>query len=323
MAGPLAPLSPTAANAMKSLTQSIIQNKQLEANATSNEDALTKSSPAAKRAPTSGKKRKAEMSLDEEIAAYKADYDAIVDPDQFENDRLVSCGTIRTKINKLLDTGITNKAEFCRATGANSNSLNSFLRQKGPYGGSKSSVWYNSYAWFKQREVIGLKMPDIKRRQLEQQKNDIEDGSPSKASSSATKTSKDLPDISNIHLDREETDKVPVYDDCDEIRRKINAHMKTPGLTQAQFCRDLYAQLKAPKYKRIQSKQLTDFRGAKGSNAGAKSSVFYAAYVCFEKLRIAQGKPVTKHRLATCSMYPAGFPRDMDGRTVVWYIGAA
>ncbi|SPJ88775.1 uncharacterized protein FTOL_12669 [Fusarium torulosum] len=306
------------------LTESIIRDKQVEATAKSKENVLPFSSPAAKPTPTSGKKRKAEMSLDEEIAAYKADLDDVVSPDSFENDKLVSCSTIRTKMNKLFDSGIMSKAEFCRATGANSNSLNKFLKQKGPMGGSGSCVWYNAYAWFKQREVMGLKMPDPKKRQLEQQKkDDAAGGTPSKAPSSAAKTSKDLPDISEIYLQGEETDEVPVYDDCDEFRRKINAHMKTPGLTQAQFCCDLYAQLKAPKCKSIQPKQLTDFRVAKGSNTGAKSSVFYAAYVYFEKLRIAQGKPTTKHREHIFSIYPEGFPRDTDHRSNLYFVGAA
>ncbi|KAG5659587.1 hypothetical protein KAF25_002146 [Fusarium avenaceum] len=323
MAEPLAPLPPTVVNAMKNLTESIIRDKQAEAAASSKENTLPFSSPASKPTPTSSKKRKAELSLDEEIAAYKADLDDVVSPDSFENDQLVSCSTIRSKLNKLFDSGIMTKADFCRATGANSNSLNKFLKQKGPMGGSGSCVWYNAYAWFKQREVMGLKMPDPKKRQLEQQKkDDTANGTPSKTTSSAAKTPKDLPDLSEIYLQGEETDEVPVYDDCDEIRRKINAHMKTPGLTQAQFCRDLYAQLKAPKCKGIQSKQLTDFRGAKGSNAGAKSSVFYAAYVYFEKLRIAQGKPINKHREHIFDIYPGGFPRDADYRTT-WYIGAA
>jgi hypothetical protein len=295
----------------------------MEAVAKSKIDALSLPSSASKSTPTSGKKRKAELSLDEEIAAYKADLDDVVSPDSFENDQLASCSAIRSKLNKLFDSGIMSKAEFCRATGANSNSLNKFLKQKGPMGGSGSCVWYNAYAWFKQREVMGLKMPNLKKHQLEQQKkDDAAGGTPSKATGSAAKTAKDLPDISEIYLQGEETDEVPVYDDCDEIRRKINAHMKTPGLTQAQFCRDLYAQLKAPKCKGIQSKQLTDFRGAQGSNAGAKSSVFYAAYVYFEKLRIAQGKPINNHREHIFNIYPGGFPRDADDRTT-WFIGAA
>ncbi|KAF4471755.1 hypothetical protein FALBO_1315, partial [Fusarium albosuccineum] len=136
---------------------------------------------------------------------------------------------------------------------------------------------------------------DIKKPQPKQHRK--KEGSASKTPKPASKATKALPDISDIQLYREETDEVPVYDDCNEIRRKIKAHMKTPGLTQAQFCRDLYAQLNAPKCKGIQSKQLTDFTRAKGVSAGAKSTVFYAAYVYFEKLRIAQGKPLTKHRM--------------------------
>ncbi|KAF5231637.1 hypothetical protein FANTH_13304 [Fusarium anthophilum] len=183
----------------------------------------------------SGKKRQAELSLDEEIAAYKADLNDTIDYATFENDSLPSCNAIRTKLNKLFDSGVVNKAEFCRAT---------------------------------------------------------------------------------------ETDEVPIYDDCDEIRRKINAHMKIPSVTQAQFCRDIHAQFKAPTCKRIQSKQLSDFRKAKGSNAGAKSSVFYGAYVYFEKMRIAQKKPVTKHRDEMTFMHPGDIPRERDDRTT-WIIGAA
>ncbi|SCV50057.1 uncharacterized protein FFB14_11246 [Fusarium fujikuroi] len=189
------------------------------------------------------------------------------------------------------------KAEFCRATGANSNSLNKFLKQKGPFGGSNSAVWRNAYVWFQQREVMGLKMPDAKKRQLKQSKKEAPDGTHSKGVA--------LPDINDV----------PIFDDCDEIRRKINAHMKIPSMTQAQFCRDIYAQFKAPMCKGIQSKQLSDFRKA-------KSSVFYGAYVYFEKMRIAQKKPVTKHRVEMTFMHPGGIPRDRDDRTT-WFIGAA
>ncbi|KAG5811137.1 hypothetical protein H9Q74_013706 [Fusarium xylarioides] len=316
MPEPLAPLQPEVLNAMEALTESIIKDKQAEAAA--RKENATQKSPATKNTtPASGKKRKAELSLDEEIAAYKADLNDTIDHATFENDSLPSCNVIRTKLNKLFDSGVMNKAEFCRATGTNSNSLNKFLKQKGPFGGSNSSVWHNAYVWFQQREVIGLKMPDTKKRQLQEIKKDTLDRTPSKAT-----PTKSLPDISDIHLEGEETDEVPIYDDCDEIRRKINAHMKIPSVTQAQFCRDIYAQFKAPTCKGIQSKQLSDFRKAKGSNAGAKSSVFYGAYVYFEKLRIAQKKPVTKHRIEMAYLHPGGIPRNRDDRTT-WFIGAA
>ncbi|KAJ0136644.1 Homocysteine S-methyltransferase 1 [Fusarium oxysporum f. sp. albedinis] len=74
---------------------------------------------------------------------------------------------------------------------------------------------------------MGLKMPDAKKRQLEESKKDNVDGTPSNAA--ATKA---LPDISEIHLEGEETDVVPIYDGCNEIRRKINAHMKGKPVTK-------------------------------------------------------------------------------------------
>ncbi|GKU09410.1 unnamed protein product [Fusarium langsethiae] len=164
------------------------------------------------------------------------------------------------------------------------------------------------------REVMGLKMPDPKKRRIAEVKKSDAGGKTSKGESSA-KSSTGLPDISGIHLPHEEEDDVPIYDDCDEIRRKINAHLRTFNVTQAQFCRDLYAQFKAPKCKGIQSKQLSDFRSAKGSNCGAKSSVYYAAYVYFEKLRIAQRKPMSQHRALIMDLNPGGIPRDVDDRT--------
>ncbi|GKU16582.1 unnamed protein product [Fusarium langsethiae] len=320
MAEPLTDTNPSVTNAINALTESIIRDKQLEAIAKEN----APSKPIPKTNPTSGKKRKAEMSLDDEIAAYTADLDDVICTDDFEDDPLPSCGSIRAKMKKLFDSGVMTKADFCRATGANSNSLNNFLKQKGPYGGSGSCVWRNAYGWFKQREVMGLKMPDPKKRRIAEAKKNDANKKTSKGESSAKSPTTGLPDISDIHLPDEEEDDVPIYDDCDEIRRKINAHLRTTNVTQAQFCRDLYAQFKAPKCKGIQSKQLSDFRSAKGSNCGAKSSVYYTAYVYFEKLRIAQGKPMTQHRALIMDLNPGGMPRDIDDRTTTtWYLGAA
>ncbi|KAI8626987.1 hypothetical protein F5Y19DRAFT_443926 [Xylariaceae sp. FL1651] len=273
-----------------------------------------------------GKKRKAETSLEEDIAAYKQDLDHIVHRVQFEDEALPSCNVVRGRINKLLDAGIMNKTEFVKAIGVTSNSLNNFLRATGPMGGSGSNSYYKAWTWFRQREVAKLKMPDVKKRQKFEADATAAAASPGTTTAAAggksgaatkTKTATSLPDISSIHLPGEETDSVEVYDTCDEIRRKINAHLKTPGLTQAQFCRDLYAQWNAPRCKSIQSKQLADFRAMKGPRAGAKSSVFYAAYVYFEKLRIAQKKPKTAHRenMEERWMDEGGFDLEQDHRT--------
>ncbi|KAI1767916.1 hypothetical protein GGR53DRAFT_518157 [Hypoxylon sp. FL1150] len=243
---------------------------------------------------SASRKRKAETSLDEEIAAHKGNLDDVVSTDEFEDEQLPTCQAVRDRINKMLDAGIMNKSEFAKAMG-------------------NSTVYYNAWAWFRQREVAGLKMPDVKRRQIEEDKAcgpSSGGGTASKATATAP-----LPDITWIYLAGEEEDEVLVYDTCDDVRRKINAHLKTPGVTQAKFCRDLYAQLREPKVKGISPKQLANFRGQKGPRTGAESTVFYTAYVHFEKLRVARGKPTTKHREDMELIWPRGFDRTADHRT--------
>ncbi|KAI1090777.1 hypothetical protein F5B19DRAFT_494049 [Rostrohypoxylon terebratum] len=177
---------------------------------------------------------------------------------------------------KLLDAGIMTKAEFCKAIGCSSvNTLNAFLRQTGPNGGSSSSAYYNAWAWFRQREVANLKMPDVKKRQS-QEAGAAGSAARGPASKAAAAGVTSLPDISNIVLPGEEVDDVSVWDTCDEVRKKINAHLRTTGMSQAQFCREIFAQLHQPKIKSIQSKQLNDFLKGKGPRTGAKSTVFYS-----------------------------------------------
>ncbi|KAF3059335.1 Glucan endo-1,3-beta-glucosidase BGN13.1 [Daldinia childiae] len=267
--------------------------------------------PAPKVAATAGKKRKSETSLDDDIAAYKQDLSHI------ETDHLfmdMSCNQVRGKINKLLDSDIMKKGEFCHAIGSNFKSINLFLSKRGSMDGAGSMVYNVAWQWFKQREMAGLKMPDVKKRQKTEAAAAAAAGS--SGASKATVPLVSGTDINNVSLPGEETDSVPVYDTCDEVRRKINAHLKTPGLTAAQFCRDIYAQLRQPKGKCFQSKQLADFRGKKGATSGCTSPVFYTAYVYFEKKRIAEGKPKNPHRLKMESLWATrgGVDRQHDGR---------
>jgi len=94
----------------------------------------------------------------------------------------------------------------------------------------------------------------------------------------------------------EESDSVEAYDSCDEVRRKINAHLRKPGITQAQFLKTIAAQFHARRAMKLQSKQLNDFR-AKGADAGNTSAGFYGRYVFFEKVKVKEGRPKSKHRV--------------------------
>lgn len=219
-----------------------------------------------------------------------------------------SCNQVRSQIRRYLDSG-AKVGEFSQALGVSSNSLNNFLRQNGPMKGSGSDAYQEAWAFFKRREIAGVKKPtkkqksDANEQDTEEKGTSGKDATEKKAKASASRKIKEAGnsagvDISGVQLLGEESDSVPVQDTCDEIRRKINAHLKQEGVTQAQFCRDMQGMLQSSGgASKIQGTQLTSFRSKKGPRAGATSSVYYAAFVFFEKERIAKGMKKTKHRV--------------------------
>lgn len=122
-------------------------------------------------------------------------------------------------------------------------------------------------------------------------------GAAKKTKKAAASRNGNVEDVSDIHLDGDETDNVPVYDTCDEIRRKLTAYLHREGVTQAALLRMIHTELReGKKTSRLQSSQLTRFLQMRGANTGNTSVLFYASYVYFEKLRVKQGKPKSKHR---------------------------
>lgn len=207
-----------------------------------------------------------------------------------------SCNQIRGMIRRFLESGQMKKGEFSNAIGVSTKSLSSFLAQNGPMKGAESLSYGNAWEFFKKRELAGVKAPKKP-----------------KASVASGSSAAQIPDISSISLPGEENNNVQVYETCDEVRKKINAHLVKPGVTQASFCRELTAQLHTGT--KIQSKQLADFRSKKGPRMGNTSSVFYAAYVYFEKIRLAEKKPKSKHREEMEKVWTAegGFDRVHGG----------
>ncbi|KAH7070466.1 hypothetical protein BKA63DRAFT_398569, partial [Paraphoma chrysanthemicola] len=168
--------------------------------------------------------------------------------------------------------------EFQKAIGVSSPTYSRFMSQNGPYKGAGSDVYMLAWAFFKKRELRGIKtVANKKAKKIEPGDKDA------------------VPSVQNVVLEGEMEDNVPVFDTCDEIRRKINAHLKKPGVTQAAFLRDIAAQYHT-ETKKLQSSQLSGFRSKKGPYAGNTSVIFYGAYVFFEKLRIKEKKPKSKKR---------------------------
>ncbi|KAF2636503.1 hypothetical protein P280DRAFT_473052 [Massarina eburnea CBS 473.64] len=213
--------------------------------------------------------------------------------DELENMAMDNCDVVRRKIRALIDSNEMKVGEFQKAIEVNSKGYSLFMTQNGPFKGAGSTVYAKAWTFFKKRELRGIVTQKKKKAR-------VSEGDPAEAGAAGSnKASKqgDV-DISGVTLDKEMEDQVEVYDSCDEIRRKINLYLRNPTTTAAHFLRTIASQYHTcVPPKRIQSKQLNDFRSKKGADAGNTSSVYYGAYVYFEKLRIAEGKPKSKHRL--------------------------
>lgn len=192
--------------------------------------------------------------------------EASVDLDDFNVEDLPmteNCDQVRRKINRMLDAGGMTKTAFAAAIGVSMKSLANFLAMHGAFKGANSASYDNAWAYFKKREMAGLKLPVKKAAKMAKTDDaaaTTSDATPTPISTTSTTATTKAPagtkkaqtssagvDISAIHLDGEEDDRVPIFDSCDEVRRKINAHLKKPGVTQAQFCRDILARTWPPR----------------------------------------------------------------------------
>ncbi|KAI1653249.1 hypothetical protein F4813DRAFT_375213 [Daldinia decipiens] len=203
------------------------------------------------------------------------------DPRLYEIDE--TCNEIRQKIKDFNQGGNMNVGDFQKAIGVSSGAYQRFMNQSGTYKGKDCDTYRKAFTLFKKRELQGLKAVPPKR--------------PRKSESEAL-------DVSDIKLYGEDTQSVPVYDTCDEVRKKIRAFLRKPDISQSAFCRAIAKSF--PGEKRIQSRQLNCFLDKKGPMSGNTSSVFYGAYVFFEKLRIKQGRPKSEMRQEMEKFHPNG-----------------
>ncbi|KAI1211161.1 uncharacterized protein F4807DRAFT_419228 [Annulohypoxylon truncatum] len=196
-----------------------------------------------------------------------------------------TCNQIRSKIKNFIEGGNMKVSEFQRAIKVTPSTYQRFMRQNGTYEGSESVVHGRAFAFFKKRELQGLRTSPPKKPK----KSEVTKG----------------PDVGDIELAGEDTQEVPVHDTCDEIRKKIRAFLRKPDVSQAAFCRMISTSFPQEERK-VQSRQLKAFLDKKGSMAGNTSPVFYGAYVFFEKQRIKDGKPKSEMRLEMENIHPNG-----------------
>jgi hypothetical protein len=204
-----------------------------------------------------------------------------VKPEDAAVDR--SCDEVRQQISRLIDCREFTIVSFCQKIGVSRNSYYNFMGQNGAWKGQKGDTFPSALWYLQQREAEGIMLPTKKKNR--------------KRKGNERKTVK-----SEVELDGEKEDKVPVFDTCKEIRRKINVYLRQPSNTQSSLLVALSSQFHQTKT-RLNSSQLVRFRHARGPNVGNTNPVFYAAYVFFEKERLRSKKPKLKIRMEMEEIY--------------------
>jgi hypothetical protein len=200
---------------------------------------------------------------------------------------------IRNKIRTFLNSGAMTTAQFQDAIQISANSYYRFMGQSGPSKGTTSDTFMNAVIFFTKREIAGLKMPRKKKAKTEKSTAKSTTDSAAAPKKSKADQEKEL-DVSDIKLDGEATDSVPIFLTCDDIRREINGHLKNTVASKASFVRTVVSMFNKSPGQGISTRGLNTFLSAKGLAAGAAHPFFYGAWVYFEKLRIKQGKKKSK-----------------------------
>lgn len=208
-----------------------------------------------------------------------------------------SANQVRNKIRRFIESGAMKIGEFQDAIDVSAASYRRFMNQTGSRQGEGSDAYVNAFVFFKKRELQGLKaVPPKKKARASTGPKDTGKTEKQKAA--------ELLDVSDVTLEGEEEGDVPVFDTCDELRKKIRAFLKRDGATQAGLCRAISALL--PGDQTVQARQMTTWLGKKGPVQGNTSPIFYGGYIFFEKLRIKENKKKSKFREEMEEIYKAG-----------------
>ena len=234
------------------------------------------------------KKTKLQMKLEKRaLKSYNKDlFESVLDIQLLgENESKVpvydSCDEIREKSLDFIDQCGLRTKEWLRLIGnVNTKSWNDFLSYQGEKAGASNRSYYYSYVFLEKVRIVRNDEKSPSRLLAEQQFGEA--GRPLLHDSS-NRALHDfhqgiLKCVQGIRLEREDENKVPVYDDCDSIRKKSCEFIANFGVKTSEWLRFLGS---------INSKSWKDFLSYKGERAGAANRAYYNAYVFLEKLRIA------------------------------------
>lgn len=182
----------------------------------------------------------------------------------------------------------------------------SFMDQlKGPRNALKNKTYAAAHQLFTRRGsgVQGVRSSVSKKRKTESKSDDPKTSNTdakdvkaqrknnkAKSKDDESTSAEDLP-----KLDGEDGGPVPVYDTCNNVCTKIDAHLKKHKLTMKTFAEQV-SKCQASGGTPVTGDQVSAFQKKNGPLAGNSTKAFYASYVWFEKLRIKEGKDKSKKR---------------------------
>ncbi|GAQ39746.1 hypothetical protein AtubIFM55763_006186 [Aspergillus tubingensis] len=222
-----------------------------------------------------------------------------------------SCDEIRQEIRDFIASGQMSASEFQRAINVSPRSYSEFLSQEGVKG-ARSATYKNALKFFDSWSggpVVPL---------AETQPAATAAGSAPKRAKKNQPASPAAVDLSGVHLDGDEDGSVQVFETCDVVRRKIRAHLRKTGVTQAGFMREAAKAAYPQGTKRLNANSFGEFLKKKGPTAGSSGTVFYASYVYFEKLRIKNGESKDAFRLEMEKLWPNGFELENVANGRMW-----
>ncbi|KAF7553607.1 hypothetical protein G7Z17_g3510 [Cylindrodendrum hubeiense] len=236
--------------------------------------------PAPVAAKPASRKRKSDVvEINEEL------FPENVEEIDSEDERLAptradTCNQVRRKIRNWTESGAMKIGQFQDTLGVSPKAYGSFMKRTGTWDGESCDTYIKACAFFKKRELQGLPLKASKPKK------------PKTAES--TQKAAELFDVGEVSLPREQSNKVPIFDTCDEVRKKIRALLAKDGVTQAAFVREISKTFTDDR--KVSAANLRYFMGRKGVIDGNTNITYYAAYVFFEKQRVKAGKPKTKFR---------------------------
>ena len=201
------------------------------------------------------------------------------------------CDEVRAKSLEFINQCRLRIREWLRMIGdVNNKSWNDFVSYRGPASGAANRAYYSAYIFL---EKVRIARGDGKSRARELAEAQFGPaGRPlrhdSKSRGPSVENQGMLRFVKSIRLEGELEGRVPVYDDCDEVRRKSLDFISSYGIRVSEWLRLIGG---------VNSKSWRDFVSYSGERAGAANKAYYAAYVLLEKLRIASNQEKSSKRI--------------------------